>query len=86
MPAVSLEALVCTLIIDAPGGHNIDTFYILGAYLNLEIPKDKSISMNPRGYFVDIMCQVNLEYKQHVKYENKKRVVSNSSQKDLWFH
>ena len=31
--------------------------------------------MKLRGYFVDIMFQVNPEYKQHVKYENGKEVL-----------
>ena len=31
--------------------------------------------MNLRRDFVDIMCQFNPEYKQHVKYENVKKVI-----------
>ena len=31
--------------------------------------------MNLRRYFFDIMFQVNPEYKQHVRYENGKKVL-----------
>ena len=36
--------------------------------------KDKRVLMIPRGGFVDIMSQVNSEYKQDVRYENVKKV------------
>ena len=72
-PTVYLEVLFCTMIIDANEGHNIDTFDVPGTYLHAKIPKDKRIIMKLRGDFVNIMCQVNPEYKQHVRYENGKR-------------
>ena len=53
----------------------MDTFDIPGEYLHTEITKERSILMNLWGNFVGILCQVNLEYKQHVKYENGKKVL-----------
>ena len=35
--------------------------------------KDKKILMKLREDFVGIMCQVNPEYDQHVRYENAKK-------------
>ena len=58
---MSLEEILCSLIVDSHEGHNIDTFDAPGAYLNPEITKDKRVSMKLRGDFVDIMCQVNPE-------------------------
>ena len=58
---VSLEEILCTLIVDAHEGHNIATFDAPSAYLNPEIKKDKRVSMKLRGDFVDIMCQANPE-------------------------
>ena len=34
-----------------------------------------SIVMKSGGYFVDIMCQLNLYYEQHVIYENGGKVL-----------
>ena len=67
-------------------GHDIATFDVYGAYLHAEIPKDMNILMNLRRDFVYIMCQVNPEYKQHVRYENKKGAIPPSAQGNLWLH
>ena len=66
---MSLEALFCTLIIYSHKIRNVATFNVPGAYLHAEIPEDKSILMQLRGGFVNIMLQVNPEYKQYVRYE-----------------
>ena len=57
------------MIIDANEGHNIDTFDVPGTYLHAKIPKDKRIIMKLRGDFVNIMCQLNHDYKACVIYE-----------------
>ena len=59
-------------MIDAHEGRNVATFYIPGACLHVEIPKYNRILVKLRGDFVYIMCQVNPEYKQHVRYKNGK--------------
>ena len=53
----------------------VATFEVTGTYIHVEISKDKRILVNLRGDFVDIMCQVNPEYKQHVRYDNGKNVL-----------
>ena len=75
MPIVSSEKLFCTLIIYAHEGTDVDNFDVTGAYLHGEIPTDRRILMKLRGDFVEIMCQVNPEYKQHARYENGKKVL-----------
>ena len=39
------------------------------------MPADKLVLMKLRGKFVDIMCNVNPEYKSHVRYEGKCKVL-----------
>ena len=56
---VSLEALFCTLIVDAHEGREVATFGVPGAYLHAYMPKDERILINIRGGSADIMCQVN---------------------------
>ena len=63
-----MEALLCTLIVDAHEGRDMDTFDVPGSYLHEYMPKDKSLLMNLRGDFVEIMCQVNPEYEHHASY------------------
>ena len=65
-----MEALFCTLIIDSYEERDMAAFDVPGAYPHADIPKDNSILMKLRGGVVEIMCQFNPEYEQHVKYEN----------------
>ena len=46
---VSTEALFTTLVIDAHEGQDIGFFYVLGEYLNEEMPGEKKILMKFRG-------------------------------------
>ena len=50
-PTVSFEALLCTLIVGENEGRNVTTFYVMGAYLHVKMPKDKRILINLRGDF-----------------------------------
>ena len=68
---VYLEDLFCTLIVDSKKGCGVATLDVPRAYLNADIPKYKSIVIKIRGYFVGIMCQVNPDYEEHVRYENE---------------
>ena len=66
-------SLLCTLIIDAHEWRDVANFDLPSAYLHAEMSKDKRILMNLKFFFV-IMCQVNPEYKKHVRYENGKKM------------
>ena len=46
-----------------------------GAYLHALITDKKIIIMKMRGIFVDMMCEINEEYKEHVRYENGQKVL-----------
>ena len=39
------------------------------------MPKNKRILIKLRGDFVNIMCKLNTEYKEHVRYKNRKKVL-----------
>ena len=74
-PTVFLEAILCTLLIDAFEERDVAIFDVPGAYLHAKMPKDKQILMKLRNTFVDIMCNVNPEYKKYVRFENGKKVL-----------
>ena len=59
LPAVSLESLFKTLVIDEYKERDISTFDIPGAYLHTNITADKNITLKLRGTFVYIMCDIN---------------------------
>ena len=68
-PTVYLEGLFETLVIDAYEGRDVATFDIPGAYLHALMPKDKQVLLKLKGQFVDIMYEINGEYKKHIRYE-----------------
>ena len=74
-PTVSLEGLFATLVIDAYEGRDVATFDIPGAYLHALMPKDKQVLLKLKGQFVDIMCEINGEYKKHVRYEKGQKTL-----------
>ena len=71
-PTVSTEALFTTLIIDAHEKRHVATFDVQGAFLQPELQSstDDTILLKMKGIFVDIMCDVNPEYKKPIIYEN----------------
>ncbi len=74
-PTISLEAIIATLIIDAKEERDVAIFDVPGAYLHAKMPEDKNVILKLRGQFVDIMCNVNPEYKRTIMYENGKKVL-----------
>ena len=74
-PTVSTEGLLSTFIIDAYEGRHIGSFDIPGAYLHTSMPKNKQVVMRLRGKFVDMMCEANPKYRDHVVYENGQKVL-----------
>ena len=75
-PTLSLEALMGVLLINSFEERDVAVFDVPGAYLHADIPDDKFVLLKFEGdYFVDIMCEVNPEYKEDVRYENGKKVL-----------
>ena len=73
-PTVSLESLFTKLVIDVYEEHNIANFDIPGAYLHTEMTEDKNVILKLRGIFLDIMCNINEEYRKYVRYEKGQKV------------
>ena len=74
-PTLSFEALMVILLINAYKECDIAIFDVPGAYLHAKIPADKFAIIQIGGEFVDIMCEVNPEYKDDVHFENGKKVL-----------
>ena len=74
-PTVSVESLFITFVVDAYEGRDIATFDIPGAYLHAPVPLEKQVLLKLRGIFVDIMCNINEEYKKYVRVEKGQKVL-----------
>ena len=75
MPTTSLEALITTMLIDVFEERDVAIFDILKAYLNALMPDGKTILLKLRDDFVEIMCEINLKYKAHVRVEEGRKVL-----------
>ena len=67
------------LLINAYEGRDTAVFDVPGAYLHAKMPGDKFAILKIEGEFVDIMCEVNPEYKADVRFENGKKVYTSRS-------
>ena len=69
----SLEAIMSTLMIDAFEERDIAVADVPGAYLHAEFLSHKNVVLKLNGVYVDIMCNVNPEYKKHIMYKTTKK-------------
>ena len=67
--------LFTNLVIDVYEERDIATFNVTGPYLQAKMPADKNVILKLRGHFVDIMCDINKEYRKYVRYEQGKKVL-----------
>ena len=74
-PTASLESILATLVIDAYEGRYMAIADVPVPCLHAEMPQDKMVLLKLKGQFVDIMCQVNPEYKEYVRYEGKMKLM-----------
>ena len=72
---MSLEEILTTLVIDAHKGRFVSISDVPGAYLYTKMPKVKVVLMRLVGQFVDVLCDVNPEYKKYVRYEQGVKVI-----------
>ena len=66
---------MATLIINAYDKRYVAIADVPGAYLHAEMTKDKQVLLKLKNEFVDIMCNINPEYKSHVWYEGKTKML-----------
>ena len=62
-------------MIDAHEVRAVHNFDVLGAYLHVSLPADNVAHIKFEGEFVEIMCEVNLDYEKFVAYEKVKKVL-----------
>ena len=74
-PTCSLEAIISTLLMDIYEERDVVIYVIPGAYLHAHMPSEHRITLKLRGQFVDIMCQVNPEFKTNILIENGEKVL-----------
>ena len=74
-PTLSLEALMAILLINAYEERDTAIFDVPGAYLHAKLPDSKFTILKIVGQFADIMCTVNPEYQEDVRFENGKKVL-----------
>ena len=64
-----------TLLIDDIEQRGVAVFDVPVSYLQTEMPSDKRILLRIMYEILDIMCEVNPDYKPYVQYENGKKVL-----------
>ena len=74
-PTASLEAIISTLLIDVYEGRDVGIFDIPGAYLHAKMPNEHQVILKIKGKFVDIMCDVNEDFKEYILFENRVKVL-----------
>ena len=72
-PTLFLEALIMTLTIDAHERRKVTVFDVPGAYLQIDLPKDKFVLLMLEDQFLDIMCSINPKYYVHVRTEGGRK-------------
>ena len=81
-PTVSLESLILTMIMDANEGRDTATADVAGAFLKGEMPDFVLLRLMDEE--VDIFCDVDPKYKEHVVYEKGHKVLYVQLQKALY--
>jgi hypothetical protein len=81
-PAVSLESLILSLMIDSYEGRDVATADVAGAFLKGDMPDFVLIKLVNEE--VDIMCDVDASNKQYITYEGSKKVLYMQLNKALY--
>ena len=62
-----------TLLIGAHEGRKFISFDVPGAFLQAEMTDDTLVLLKLKSEFVDMMCQINPEFKPQVRYETTRK-------------
>ena len=63
------------MVIDAYEYGKVVTFDVPEAYLQKYLPKDKFTLLLLEGKLVDIVCDINPNYKQHIKFKDGRKTL-----------
>ena len=83
-PTVTVESLFMSLCINSHEKRDVAIFGAPGAYLNAYMPEDNFLLIKFDSKFVDIMCEVNLELVEDVRFERGKKVIYLKTKKALY--
>jgi Reverse transcriptase (RNA-dependent DNA polymerase) len=72
-PTAASDAVLLTAVVDAHEGRDVAIADVTGAYLHAYMKE--FISMRFTGWAVDLLCEVNPEYTQHVVHEGKTKAL-----------
>ena len=75
LPAITMEGILDTMVIDEYEYRKVATFDIPGTYLHIYLTKDKFTLLLLEGNFVDIVCDINPNYKQHVRFKYGRKIL-----------
>ena len=70
---ITLEGILVTMMIDAYEYRKVENFGIPAAYLQTDLPTEKFTLLLMEGNFMDIMCDINPNYKKHVKLKTGRK-------------
>ena len=74
-PTITIEGLLVTMMIDAYADIKVEIFDPPGAYLQTDLPKVKFTLLLLEGKIVDIMCDINTEYKHQVRFKHGRKIL-----------
>jgi hypothetical protein len=72
-PTNGVDAFLLTLMTDAMERRDVAISDIVGAYLNAEM--DDFVVMKVTGREAELMCELNPEWKKHLRYDKRKRAI-----------
>ena len=62
------------MVIDAYEYRKVENFDVPGAYLHTDLPKGKFKILLLERNFMDIVCDINHEYTQHVRFRDCRKI------------
>ena len=73
-PTLSLDGLIGLTLVNVYEGRDVATCDVPGAFLHPDLPPGKRLFLVLRGQIVDIICDFNPEYRQHVITQRGKEI------------
>ena len=76
LPTITLEILLYIMVIDSYEDRKVVTLDVPGVYLQTDLTKDKFTLLLMEGNFLDIMCDINTDYKQNVRFKYGRKTLN----------
>ena len=69
-PIINLECVLFIMLIDAYEDRKVANFDTSGVYLQADLTKEKFTILLMESRFGNILCDINTEYKQHLRFKD----------------